>query len=234
MEEGIWSKTELGTPQGAVVSPLLANVYLHYVLDLWVQQWRGRHARGDVIIVRYADDFVMGFQYREEAERFLRELTERMGKFGLSLHPEKSRLIEFGRFAAANRKQRGQGKPETFDFLGFTHICTTTRKGKSFTIKRKTVAKRLCRKLKEVKKTLMRRRHEPIPEVGKANSLGERAAPSAMLLGTETAALRICPVRPYVLFHFKPSSHALPLPHFRNTPAVRKWTCKAPCSPLLR
>ncbi len=167
MEEGIWSKTELGTPQGAVVSPLLANVYLHYVLDLWVQQWRGRHARGDVIVVRYADDFVMGFQYREEAERFLRELTERMGKFGLRLHPDKTRLIEFGRFAAANRKQRGQGKPETFDFLGFTHICTTTRKGKSFTIKRKTMAKRLCRKLKEVKQTLMRRRHEPIPELGK-------------------------------------------------------------------
>jgi len=167
MEEGIWSKTELGTPQGAVVSPLLANVYLHYVLDLWVQQWRGRHARGEVIIVRYADDFVMGFQYREEAERFLGELTERMGKFGLSLHPDKTRLIEFGRFAAANRKQRGQGKPETFDFLGFTHICTTNRKWKSFTIKRKTMAKRLCRKLKDVKQTLMRRRHEPIPELGK-------------------------------------------------------------------
>jgi group II intron reverse transcriptase/maturase len=167
LEEGTWSKTEVGTPQGAVVSPLLANIYLHYVLDLWVQQWRTKCARGDVITVRYADDFVMGFQHREEAERFLGNLAERMGQFGLSLHPEKTRLIEFGRFAAANRKKRGLGKPETFDFLGFTHICTTTRTGKKFTVKRKTVAKRLRRKLQEVKLTLMRRRHDPIPELGK-------------------------------------------------------------------
>jgi RNA-directed DNA polymerase len=167
MEEGNWSKTESGTPQGAVISPLLANVYLHYVLDLWVQQWRGRCARGDVIVVRYADDFVMGFQHREEAERFLGELAQRVGQFGLSLHSDKTRLIEFGRFAAANRKQRGEGKPETFDFLGFTHICTTTRNGKSFIIKRKTIAKRLSRKLQAVKQALMRRRHESIPELGK-------------------------------------------------------------------
>jgi RNA-directed DNA polymerase len=150
---------------GALVQELVDLSVRDVRLDS--QQWRGRHARGDVIIVRYADDFVMGFQHREEAERFLRELTERMGKFGLSLHPEKTRLIEFGRFAAANRKQRGQGKPDTFDFLGFTHICTTTRKGKSFTIKRKIMAKRFCRKLKEVKQTLLRRRHVAIPELGK-------------------------------------------------------------------
>jgi hypothetical protein len=165
-EAGAWSKTEIGTPQGAVVSPLLANIYLHYVLDLWAHQWRKRHARGDMIVVRYADDFVLGFQYREDAERFSKELAERMGKFGLTLHSEKTRLIEFGRFAAENRRKRCLGKPETFDFLGFTHICTTTRKGKRFTIKRKTIAKRLRRKLKEVKDLLMCKLHESIPEVG--------------------------------------------------------------------
>ena len=122
-EDGQWSKTEVGTPQGAVASPLLANVFLHYVFDLWVQQWRTKSATGDVIVVRYADDFVMGFQHRREAERFLRELGERFEKFGLALHPEKTRLIEFGRFAAENRRKRGERKPETFTFLGFTHIC---------------------------------------------------------------------------------------------------------------
>jgi len=165
-EKGTWFKTEVGTPQGAVVSPLLANVYLHYALDLWVHKWRG-NARGSVIIVRYADDFVMGFQYQGEAERFLEELKERVAKFGLSLHPEKTRLIEFGRFAAASRKRRGLGKPETFDFLGFTHICATTRKGRRYTIKRQTIAKRLRRKLQEVKLALRRRLHDPIPQVGK-------------------------------------------------------------------
>jgi len=165
-EKGTWSKTEVGTPQGAVVSPLLANIYLHYVLDLWAQQWRKRHARGEVIIVRFADDFVLGFQHRDDAERFLKELAERMGKFGLALHSEKTRLIEFGRFAAENRRKRGLGKPETFDFLGFTHICSTTHKGKRFTVKRKTIAKRLRRKLKEVKDLLLLKLHEPIPELG--------------------------------------------------------------------
>jgi len=165
-EEGVWSKTEVGTPQGSVISPLLANIYLHYVLDLWANKWRKCKARGDMIIVRYADDFVLGFQYREEAERFLRDVGERMNKFGLALHPDKTRLIEFGRFAAQNRKKRGLCKPETFDFLGFTHICTTTRKGGRYTIKRKTVAKRLRKKLKEVKETLRRKFHEPIAIVG--------------------------------------------------------------------
>src|SRR6516164_206264 len=127
-EDGEWSKTEVGTPQGAVISPLLANVYLHYVFDLWVQHWRKHRATGEVIVVRYADDSVLGFQYRSDAERFLHEWRERLRKFGLELHPDKTRLIEFGRFAAASRKQRGAGKPETFDFLGFTHICGQTRK----------------------------------------------------------------------------------------------------------
>jgi len=166
-EGGIWTGTEVGTPQGAVISPLLANIYLHYVLDLWVHQWRGRNARDDVIVVRYADDFVMGFQHHGEAERFLGDLKERLAKFGLGLHPEKTRLIEFGKFAAASRKRRASGKPETFDFLGFTHICAITRKGRRFTIRRKTIVKRFRRKLQEVKLELRRRLHDAIPEVGK-------------------------------------------------------------------
>jgi len=122
-EDGQWSETKLGTPQGAVVSPLLANVYLHYVFDLWVEAWREKIAKGDVVVVRYADDLVVGFQYRTDAERFLQAFRERLAKFGLELHADKTRLIEFGRFAARNRKQRGEGKPETFTFLGFTHFC---------------------------------------------------------------------------------------------------------------
>lgn len=166
-EEGTWLKVEVGTPQGSVASPLLANVYLHYVLDLWVHQWRQRNAKGEVIVVRYADDVVFGFQYQGEAERFLSELGERMQRFGLALHPEKTRLIEFGRFACENRKRRGLGKPSTFDFLGFTHICATTFPMKRFTIKRKTVAKRLRAKLKAVKQFLRAKLHEPLPLVGK-------------------------------------------------------------------
>ncbi len=166
-ESGQWSKTTVGTPQGAVISPILANIYLHYVLDLWVNHWRKKQASGEVIIVRYADDVVMGFQYRSEAERFLQELRERMAKFGLELHHEKTRLIEFGRHAAANRAVRGEGKPETFDFLGFTHICATTRKNNRFTVRRKTIAKRLQGKARAVREEIMRRRHDPVPEQGK-------------------------------------------------------------------
>jgi RNA-directed DNA polymerase len=165
-EDGRWSQTAVGTPQGAVASPLLANVFLHYVFDLWVQQWRMKFATGDVIVVRYADDFVLGFQYRHEASRFLAELRKRLAKFGLALHPDKTRLIEFGRFAVRNRQQRGLGKPETFDFLGFTHICGQKRESRSFVIRRKTAAKRLRAKLQAVKQALMRRRHEPIPQQG--------------------------------------------------------------------
>ena len=129
IEHGEWSETMEGTPQGASASPLLSNVYLHYVFDLWAHQWRRRNARGDVILVRFADDYVAGFQHRDDAERFLAELRDRLAKFSLELHAEKTRLIQFGRFAAQQRKQRDLGKPETFDFLGFTHICGKTKSG---------------------------------------------------------------------------------------------------------
>ena len=165
LEEGTKMDVEESVPQGGSISPLLANIYLHYVLDLWVQRWRNNEARGDVIIVRYADDFVVGFQHRSEGERFLVLLKERLAKFDLELHPEKTRLIEFGRFAAQSRSRRGQGKPETFNFLGFTHICAKTRRGK-FTVLRKTMRKKRQSKLKEVYAELWRRMHEPVPEQG--------------------------------------------------------------------
>jgi group II intron reverse transcriptase/maturase len=165
-EEGTWSESKVGTPQGAVISPLLANIYLHYVFDLWAHRWREQQASGDVILVRYADDFVMGFQQRAEAQRFLEALRERLRKFGLELHSEKTRLIEFGRFAASNRKQRGKGKPETFNFLGFTHICGQTRKTGHFIVRRKSMGKRLRAKLQEVKGQLRRRCHEPLAVTG--------------------------------------------------------------------
>ena len=165
-EDGEWSKTEVGTPQGSVISPLLSNIYLHYVLDTWVQDWRKTKAGGEVIIVRYADDFIMGFQYRREAERFLKEMKERFAEHGLEIHGEKTRLIEFGRFAETNRAERGEGKPERFDFLGFTHSCGRTLKGNRFTVRRKTIATRLRAKLKAVRRELISRRHEPVPELG--------------------------------------------------------------------
>jgi len=167
LEDGKRRRVEEGTPQGSSVSPLLANVYLHYVFDLWVRAWRNQHARGDMIVVRFADDAVLGFQERSDAERFLKELAERMRKFGLELHPDKTRLIEFGPFAAENRKRRGEGKPETFDFLGFTHICGKKRSNGMFTVLRQTIRKRLQAKLSEVKAQLKRRMHHPIPEMGK-------------------------------------------------------------------
>ncbi len=165
-EEGEWKETEVGTPQGAVVSPLLANLYLHHVFDLWVNQWRRKWAHGDMIVVRYADDAVLGFQHRRDAEAFLEQLRERMREFGLELHPEKTRLIEFGRFAEDNRKGRREGKPETFDFLGFTHICGKTRKGNWFTVRRQTIKKRLRGKLQEIRQELRKRWHERIAETG--------------------------------------------------------------------
>ena len=155
----------MGTPQGAVISPLLANVYLHYVFDLWVEVWREKVASGDVIVVRYADDLVVGFEHRADAERFLQQFRERLGKFGLELHPDKTRLIEFGRHARSSREQRGEGKPETFTFLGFTHFCGETRKG-WFKIGRKTAAKRMQAKLQAIKLELRRRMHEPLRRVG--------------------------------------------------------------------
>jgi group II intron reverse transcriptase/maturase len=165
-EKGEWSKATVGTPQGAVISPLLANIYLHYVLDLWVQVWRKRQARGEVYIVRYADDFVVCFQNKTDGERFLRALKDRLQKFELTLHPEKTRLIEFGRYAASNREKRGSGKPETFDFLGFTHVCSKRKSNGSFIVRRKTVKKRLRAKIKEARQALAEIMHSPLPEQG--------------------------------------------------------------------
>jgi RNA-directed DNA polymerase len=167
LEEGQRIDTTEGTPQGAVISPLLANIYLHYAYDLWVNQWRARHARGDMIVVRFADDTVVGFQYRDDGERFLADLKERLEAFALNLHPEKTRLIEFGKFAAERRARRGGGKPETFDFLGFTHICGTKANGQGFQLWRKTKRKRLKAKVREVKEELRRHMHAPIDEQGR-------------------------------------------------------------------
>jgi group II intron reverse transcriptase/maturase len=172
IEEGSWTAFEEGVPQGASASPLLANVYLHYVFDLWAHQWRRRHAHGDVVIVRFADDFVVGFEHRDDAERFWADLRERLAEFSLELNAEKTRLIEFGRFAGGDRVRRGLGRPETFQFLGFTHACAKTKKGR-FKLKRMTDPKRLQAKLRSVKAETMRRRHQPIPTTAR------RCAPSA-------------------------------------------------------
>src|SRR5580704_8541161 len=164
-EDGEWSETKVGTPQGAVVSPLLANLYLHHVFDLWIEVWREKVAKGKVMAIRYADDLVVGFERRDEAERFLKEFGGRLAKFGLELHPEKTRLIEFGPNAARERGARGEGKPESFTFLGFAHSCGTTRQGR-FKIRRQTARKRLEAKLQQIKQTLRSRMHEPVPKVG--------------------------------------------------------------------
>ena len=166
MEDGNWAPTEAGTPQGSVISPTLANVYLHYCFDLWAERWRHRTARGNVIYVRYADDLVAGFEHEDDAQRFLAELRERLDQFALTLHPEKTRLIEFGRLAAVNRARRGLGKPETFDFLGFKHISGRSRSG-YFQLKRKSRRDRMRAKLKALKLELRRRRHDPIPVQGR-------------------------------------------------------------------
>jgi group II intron reverse transcriptase/maturase len=166
IEDGEWSESLDGTAQGASVSPLLSNVYLHYAFDLWADQWRRRNARGDVILTRFADDYVAGFEHREDAERFLADLRDRFAQFGLELHPEKTRLIEFGRYAAENRARRGDRKPETFDFLGFTHICAKTRNGR-FKLKRITIKKKMRAKLQSVKTEMRRRWHHSIPEQGR-------------------------------------------------------------------
>lgn len=165
LEDGKLTQNEIGSPQGGSASPLMANIYLYYVLDLWTHQWRQKKARGNIIIVRFCDDFVVGFQYKSDAVRFQEELKERLMKFGLELHPEKTRLIEFGRYAVLNRKRRGQGKPETFSFLGLTHICGSTRKGE-YAILRHTEGKRLQAKINKVTAELKRRMHDPIKEVG--------------------------------------------------------------------
>ena len=166
IEDGEWTQSEKGSPQGASASPLLANVYLHYVFDLWAEWWRKRHAHGDMVMTRFADDFIVGFEHKEDADRFLDEMRGRFAAFGLELHPDKTRLIEFGQRAAWKRARRGLGKPETFDFLGFTHICARTRNGR-FKVRRITISKRMRAKLKQVKDDLRRRMHLPIPEQGR-------------------------------------------------------------------
>jgi hypothetical protein len=172
MEGGKRYETEEGTPQGAVISPLPANLYLHYVLDLWVEAWRKKVAHGDVIVVRYADDAVLGFQHQTEAERFLADLRERLRKFGLELNTEKTRLIEFGRYAAERRAERGKGKPETFNFLGFTHICGKNHVTGRFMVLRRTIGKRLAAKLKDIRQKLAQadartdERHGEVAEIG--------------------------------------------------------------------
>lgn len=165
LEDGKRMHSDLGTPQGGSASPLLANVYLHYVFDLWAHQWRKKHGGGNIRIIRYADDLVVGFESKRDAERFLADLRERFARFGLELHSTKTRLLEFGRHVTANRRRRGEGKPETFDFLGFTHICGASPKG-YFRVERQTMRKRLRAKLRAVKLELKRRRHDPVPEQG--------------------------------------------------------------------
>jgi RNA-directed DNA polymerase len=166
MEGGKRVKVSEGTPQGATISPLLANVFLHHAFDLWIQRWRREPGRGEVAVVRYADDFIVGFQRRTDAERFLRDLRERLAEFSLELHPEKTRLVEFGRFARQDRQERGLGSPETFDFLGFTHACGLSKKG-TFLLHRQTARSRRQRKLSEIRRELKTRRHQPIPDQGR-------------------------------------------------------------------
>jgi RNA-directed DNA polymerase len=165
IEEGQWSDTKSGSPQGSVISPLLANIYLHYVFDLWVNVWRKKRARGEVVVVRYADGIILGFQYKAEADRFLENFRERLGMFGLELHPDKTRRIEFGRSAEQNRKRRGEGKPETFDFLGFTHVSGKNSLGR-FMVRRQTIRKRMRAKLREIKQQLRQRMHDPVRQTG--------------------------------------------------------------------
>jgi RNA-directed DNA polymerase len=165
LEDGVVTISEQGTGQGSVASPLLANIYLHYVLDLWAHRWRQREATGDMIIVRYADDVIAGFEHEADARRFLDAMRVRFAGFALSLHPDKTRLLEFGRHAAANRRKHGLGKPETFDFLGFTHICGKSRRG-GFLLKRKSRRDRMRAKLRAIKEELRKRMHQPIPEQG--------------------------------------------------------------------
>jgi RNA-directed DNA polymerase len=163
LESGRWEPVEVGTPQGSGISPLLANVFLHYVVDLWVHQWRRRKAAGQVIVCRYADDLVIGCQHQGDGKKLLAELRDRLTRFGLSVHEGKTRLIEFGRLATASRSAVGQRRPETFSFLGFTHYCGKTRSGK-FVVKRKTQVKRMVRKLKEIREEMRQRMHAPVRE----------------------------------------------------------------------
>jgi len=199
MEQGTWAATEVGTPQGATVSPFLANIYLHYVFDLWVRQWRRKQAGGAMIVTRWADDFIVGFEHRADAERFLEHLRERFRKFALELHPEKTRLVEFGRKAVERRRARGLGKPETFTYLGLTHLCGRTSTGK-FLLRRQTMRTRMRAKLREVKTELLQCRHVPIPKQG------------AWLAGV---------VRGYFAYHAVPTNMRV-MAQFR-TQVLRHW-----------
>ena len=166
-EDGEWSETTVGSPQGSVISPLLSNVYLHYVFDLWIEWWRKHHCRGDVVVVRFADDFVIGFEHHNEAAACLEELRTRFAKFGLKLHDQKTRLIEFGRHAIERRQRRGEGRPDPFDFLGFTHICAKTRSHGRYTIHRYSASKRMRATLHAIQTELRKRMHRPIGETGR-------------------------------------------------------------------
>jgi RNA-directed DNA polymerase len=225
LEDGKRIQSEVGTVQGGSVSPLLANIYLHYVFDLWVQRWRQKQARGDVVVVRFADDFVVGFQHRIEAERFLMELRERFTRFGLELHPEKTRLIEFGRHARQNRGGRGDGgAPETFNFLGFTHSCGKTRKG-GFTVLRQTMRKRWQAKLQAVKAQLRSRMHDPIPLVGaylRSVVLGHVRYYGVPMNGPAIGAFRLAVGRLWwrVLRRRSQGNH---LPWQRMQPVLARW-----------
>ena len=202
-KDGHIERSTRGAPQGAVVSPILANVYLHYALDLWVYRWRRNKASGDMIVIRYADDIIVGFQHEHEAKAFLDELKERMREFELALHPDKTRLIRFGRHAAKQREKLGEGKPETFDFLGFTHFCTRSRKWGSFVIGRKTIKKRMRAKLLAIKMELRKNMHDPIAKTGWLDEtdvarasellrgLGQRPEPLVVLQQGEAALARV-------------------------------------------
>ena len=224
LENETVTRSEVGTVQGGSISPLLANLYLHYVFDLWVQRWRQRQTRGDVVVVRFADDFVVGFQHRDEAERFLAELRARFAKFGLELHPEKTRLIEFGRFADKTRRNRGDGKPETFNFLGFTHICAKTRQG-WFTVLRQTMRKRWQAKLHAVRIELKRRRHESIPRTGaylRAVVTGHNRYYGVPMNGRALEAFRLAVARTWLwALRYRSQRHRMPWSRFARH--VERW-----------
>lgn len=224
LEDGKRVRSEVGTVQGGSISPLLANVYLHYVFDLWAQQWRRKQVRGDMIIVRFADDFVVGFEHRNEAERFLTELRERFAQFGLGLHPDKTRLIEFGRYADKNRRERGDGKPEAFNFLGFTHICAKTRKG-WFTVLRQTMRKRWQAKIQAVRAQLKRRLHEPVPAAGaylRSVITGHFRYYGVPMNGHALSAFRQAVARTW-LWVLKRRSQKSRMPWSRFTKYVERW-----------
>jgi len=224
LEDGKRTRSEVGTVQGGSISPLLANIYLHYVFDLWAQRWRQKQARGDVVIARFADDFVVGFEHRQEAERFLAELRERFTKFGLALHPDKTRLIEFGRHADKNRRGRGDGKPETFNFLGFTHSCAKTRKG-WFTVLRQTTRQRWQAKLKTVRAELKRRLHDAVPEVGaylRSVALGHYRYYGVPMNGPALGAFRQALARTW-LWVLKRRSQTSRMPWSRFANYAKRW-----------